>query len=330
MTLKAVESGMLLSPGSNFAGGKRAWYSDVAVQIPWATARSLSSGETRRTMFKICVLVSSMIRCDSTTCALSPGSQTGVAVPVPVSPTSPWQPRARAAHSGSTRACHRVGTENRLACRIEEPPTEGRKESSRRRDGRPGWLVCGVTPRAARSSVIFDALRRRPGRKVGTPPTLGSPCRAGPSGLNAGDGSLSPAATREHEQADRDEQRCHTTARPGRDAAAAPVAPTRAGRAAGGATARVGRVARAGERAVDAHARRADVLALAVVGGRAPAVRAFCRRAGRLAHVIRSVAPVAHLASARGRRDAVDRRSCSSWGWPERPPFQPRTGRRAR
>ena len=79
-------------------------------------------------MFMSCVLVTNAIRCGATTCVGSDASQIGVSLedpPAPVSPTSPWQPNARAAHSGSTPARHRVETEKRLAYRIEEPPTEG-------------------------------------------------------------------------------------------------------------------------------------------------------------------------------------------------------------
>ena len=116
----------MLLRGSNFAGGKRAWNSDVTVRIAWSVTAWASSVEISRTMLMICVLVSSMIRCDSTTCADRPDRRRASASsPVPVSPTSPWQPSASAAHSGSTRARHRVETEKRLANRIEEPPTEG-------------------------------------------------------------------------------------------------------------------------------------------------------------------------------------------------------------
>ena len=111
---------------SNFAGGKRALNSVITSKTTMSMTAWASSGDTTFTMLMSCVLVSSMIRCCSTTCEGSPGSQTGVmVVPVPVSPTSPWQPSKSAAQSGSTRAGHRVETEERLANRIEEPPTEG-------------------------------------------------------------------------------------------------------------------------------------------------------------------------------------------------------------
>ena len=63
---------------SNFAGGKRAWNSVVTVKIIPSTTAWASAGETSFTMLISCVLVSSMIRCDSTTCDGSPGSQVGV------------------------------------------------------------------------------------------------------------------------------------------------------------------------------------------------------------------------------------------------------------
>src|SRR4029079_903526 len=84
------------------------------------------------------------------------------------------------------------------------------------------------------------------------------------------------------------------------------AAAARAGRATRTTAGRAGRVTRTRERAEGRHAGGAHRLALAVVVGRAPAVHSLGRSArGPALHRARRTAPVADVAAALGRRDAI-------------------------
>ena len=295
-----------------------------------------------------CVLVSSAIRWGATTCVgptrrrSASGAPSRAGVPdLAVAaeqrkrrtaeaprPATAWELKS-ALHAAS-RNLRRKGTRSREAGPTLPAPRPARRSG--------GWSDAAP----AQSSVISDVPpteTRAQGRHTSHPAARA--CRAVPvraRGNRRRRLRLSPAATREHEQADRDEQR--RTPPVGAVAATLqppppPPPPLVAGRAAAAAARwcnrpRPGASHGAGERAVGAQrtsrrcpctcSRRWSCTSRPSLRGtsRPPCIRDSRRRSSR----------TRRLRTWASRRTGC--RSCSSRGCSERPPFQPRTGRRAR